>query len=126
MSRHARSAEGPRRSFSLAITLSSGHGFDARVVRLQDVKDILRRYMFARADCGEPFLSGHLWETVLLRGSADGDSGEVPAAIFAGQANGLNHCAVPCHLDELAGMLIDALGQQQVQIAYGEKQWIVE
>ena len=129
MSRHARVAEGPRRSFSLTISLRSGHGFDARVVGLQDVKDILHRYMTARAASGHPFLTGHVSETTLLYASEDNGTackGEKPAAVFAGEVHSLNDVAVECHLDELACMLIDALGQPRVYIAFHDKQWIIE
>ena len=125
---------GPRREFRITLGLREGYRSDGRIFDIEEAVRAAHRWMTDRATRGEPFLSGLFTKGEVVyawpRHEGEAGSDREPVALFSGEAiplyaGHLDDAAVEALLDELAGELGRALGQEEVYVAYRERTWIL-
>jgi hypothetical protein len=125
---------GPRREFRITLGLREGYSRAGRIYDIEEAVRTAHRWMCERAERGEPFLSGFFakGEVVYAWPRHEGEAGSdrEPVALFSGEAiplyaGHLDDETVEGLLNELAGVLGRALGQEEVYVAYRERTWIL-
>ena len=114
-------SEGRRREFKITLGLRTGYRPAGRIYDLEEA---------VRAARGEPFLSGMFTRGEVVYADPEGgaSSHREPVAIFTGEvlpqyAGDLDDRTVRELLDELAGEMGQALEQEEIHIAYGDRTW---
>jgi hypothetical protein len=127
-------SEGPRREFRITVGLRHGYERHGRIYDIEEAVRTAHRWMTERAARGAPFLSGMFTrgEVVYAWPRHEGEAGSdrEPVAIFTGEAiplyaGHLDDATVEMLLDELAAEIGQALGQEEVYVAYRDRTWIL-
>lgn len=126
---------GPRRDFRITVGLREGWDQEGRVYDVSEAVRTARRWMQRRVEAKLPALSGmfaraevtYAW--VKDDGSAASD--REPVAIFTGEAvhaylGHLPDAEIEAMLNELAGELGAALGQERLYVSFCGKTWILD
>lgn len=126
---------GPRRDFRITVGLREGWDPDGRVYDISEAVRRARRWMQKRVEAKKPALSGMFAraEVTYAWPKDDGAVGsdQEPVAIFSGEAVHayLGHLAdaeIEAMLNELAGELGAALGQERLYVSFCGKTWILD
>ncbi|HUI22284.1 MAG TPA: hypothetical protein VLZ74_14725 [Methylocella sp.] len=128
-------SQGPRRDFRITVGLREGWDAEGRVYDVSEAVRTARAWMKRRVSAGLPALSGmfaraevtYAWP--LPDGSAGSD--REPVAVFTGEAvhaylGDLPDDAIEAMLNELAGELGAALGQERIYVAFCNRTWILD
>jgi len=126
---------GPRRDFRITIGLREGWDPEGRVFDISEAVRTARGWMKRRLEAKLPALSGMFTraEVTYAWPREDGTVGSdrEPVALFTGEAVHayLGHLAdaeIETMLNELAGELGAALGQERIYVAFRERTWILD
>ena len=128
-------SDGPRRDFRISVGLREGWDAEGRVFDVSEAVRTARAWMKRRVEAGEPALSGMFTraEVTYAWPREDGSVGSdrEPVALFTGEAVHayLGHLAdaeIETMLNELAGELGAALGQERIYVAFRDRTWILD
>lgn len=124
-------SEEARRPFRITVGLREGYGDDGKVHPVEHAVRTAQRWMKSRAERKEPFLSGVITqgEVLYTQPRRNGVSSErEPVMLFTGEVipiftGHLDDDTVRALLNELAAELGEALGQEDVYVAYRDRVW---
>ncbi|MBM3564154.1 MAG: hypothetical protein FJX15_06815 [Alphaproteobacteria bacterium] len=128
-------SRGPRRDFRITVGLREGWEAEGRVYDVSEAVRCARAWMRRRVEAGQPALSGMFTrgEVTYAWRRDDGmvGSDREPVAIFTGEAvhaylGDLPDAQIEAMLNELAGELGAALGQERLYVAFCDKTWILD
>jgi hypothetical protein len=128
-------SQGPRRDFRITVGLREGWDPEGRVFDISEAVKTARRWMQRRVGAGEPAVSGMFTraEVTYAWPRPDGTAGsdQEPVALFTGEAvhaylGHLSDAAIEALLNELAGHLGAALGQERIYVAFANRTWILD
>jgi hypothetical protein len=128
-------SQGPRRDFRISVGLREGWDAEGRVFDVSEAVRTARAWMKRRVEAGLPALSGMFThaEVTYAWPRPDGTVGSdrEPVALFTGEAvhaylGELPDDAIEAMLNELAGELGAALGQERIYVAFAERTWILD
>lgn len=126
---------GPRRDFRITVGLREGWEAEGRVYDVSEAVRCARAWMRRRVEAGKPALSGMFTrgEVTYAWRKDDGAVGSdrEPVAIFTGEAvhaylGHLPDGEIEAMLNELAGELGAALGQERLYVSFCGKTWILD
>lgn len=126
---------GPRRDFRITVGLREGWDAEGRVYDVSEAVRCARGWMRRRVEAGKPALSGMFTrgEVTYAWPKDDGGVGSdrEPVAIFSGEAAhaDLGHlppAEIEAMLNDLAGELGAALGQERIFVAFCDRTWILD
>ena len=125
---------GARRDFRITVGLREGWDAEGRVYDVSEAVRTARAWMRRRVEAGKPALSGMFTraEVTYAWPRAEGGAGSdrEPVAIFTGEAvhaylGHLPEAEIEAMLNELAGELGAALGQERLYVAFCDRTWIL-
>jgi hypothetical protein len=128
-------SQGPRRDFQISVGLREGWDAEGRVFDVSEAVRTARAWMKRRVEGGQPALSGMFTraEVTYAWPRPDGSVGSdrEPVALFTGEAvhaylGHLPDAAIVAMLNELAGELGAALGQERIYVAFADRTWILD
>lgn len=128
-------SDGPRRDFRISVGLREGWDPEGRVFDVSEAVRTARAWMKRRLEAGAFALSGLFTraEVTYAWRKPDGSVGSdrEPVALFTGEAvhaylGHLPDSAIEAMLNELAGELGAALGQERIYVAFAERTWILD
>lgn len=122
-----------KRSYKITFALKEGYSPKGKVHELGDAAKVIRSWMEARLQTGEPVISGLLQEGQLFFPSAEGSKESVtvsPTAVYYGELASPDELKrktkeVKATLESLARHLKEALKQESVFIIYRDVHWCV-
>src|SRR6202042_247573 len=126
---------GPRRDFRISVGLREGWDAEGRVFDVSEAVRTARAWMDRRVRARLPALSGMFTraEVTYAWPRPDGSVGSdrEPVAVFTGEAvhaylGGLSDEDIEAMLNELAGELGAALGQERIYVAFSDRTWILD
>ena len=132
---HAGPDQHHRGDFRITVGLREGWEPEGRVYDVSEAVRSARAWMRRRVEAGQPALSGMFTrgEVTYAWPKDDGAVGSdrEPVAIFTGEAvhaylGGLPDAQIEAMLNELAGELGAALGQERLYVAFCDKTWILD
>ncbi len=125
---------GPRRDFRITVGLREGWEAEGRVYDVSEAVRCARAWMRRRVEGKLPALSGMFTrgEVTYAWPKPDGTVGSdrEPVAIFSGEAvhaylGQLPDAEIEAMLNELAGELGAALGQERIYVSFRDRNWIL-
>ena len=128
-------SHGPRRDFRISVGLREGWDAEGRVFDISEAVRTARAWMRRRVEAGQPALSGMFTraEVTYAWRRDDGSTGSdrEPVALFTGEAvhaylGHLPNADIEALLNDLAGELGAALGQERIYVAFAERTWILD
>ena len=128
-------SDGPRRDFRISVGLREGWDQEGRVFDVSEAVRTARSWMKRRLEAGEFALSGMFTraEVTYAWRKPDGSVGSdrEPVALFTGEAvhaylGHLPDSTIESMLNELAGELGAALGQERIYVTFAERTWILD
>ena len=126
---------GPRCDFRISVGLREGWDVEGRVFDVSEAVRTARAWMKRRVEAGQPALSGMFTRVEVTyawpRPEGSVGSDREPIALFTGEAvhaylGHLPDSAIVAMLNELAGELGAALGQERIYVAFADRTWILD
>ncbi len=126
---------GPRRDFRITVGLREGWDPEGRVYDVSEAVRTARRWMQKRVEAKLPALSGMFTRAEVtyawVKDDGSAASDREPVAIFTGEAvhaylGHLPDAEIEAMLNELAGELGAALGQERLYVSFCDRTWILD
>lgn len=119
-----------KRSYKITFDLKEGYSPKGRVHTLKFAGDIIREWLTARLQAGEPVITGFLQDGLLFFPAGDENITVNPSAVFSGELSTLEDAKrtdeeVRETLEALAKVLKAGLKQESVYLIYLDKNWCV-
>jgi len=128
-------SKGEARSFAITVGLQEGYGPTGKTHSPEEVVSLVEDYLKAKAERGEPYLTGVVNQGVVVyawpEGPGKAGSGHEPQIVYSGEVTplylrNLSDTEVMAFLDGLASHLGEKLGQTRVYLRYKSEVWILQ